>query len=299
MYALSVPSKFHRKVDREQDGLLGPVETIGRESVRIRRMPWLLVRRPQTVLLNSTYYDHSGNRIKKVNYDTNDGTPESEVYIYDISGRKTESILRQSSRTRRKIYNYDDLKNTVEILEQVVSPRQTINRKYVSISDDDGNEIESNYSDDSGISIKAFYRYAYDDKGRVNLIETLNESRLPYHEILLEYDAEGRLNAQSFCGGNGVYEKGLFNYNAQERTEERLIYRADGKASRTVYRYDSRDNLVETTHYNPTCLVGQTSHVFQYDEFGNWVEKVTRSLNPETKKPISSWVERQRINYWT
>jgi hypothetical protein len=297
MYALAVPSKVHNKVDREQDGLVGPVQAVARESRRIGRIPWLLI--TQKRVLSVTTYDVSGNRTERINYESNDGASEKEVYIYDMSGRKTESILRQASTTTRKTYCYDDAKKTIETREQVTSNRETINRKYVSVLDDSGNQIEASYSDDSGLNIKAFYRYAHDDKGKVTTIETCNESSSRYHEVLFDYDADGRLTIQAFYGPNGIYEKRLFDYGANETTEERLIYKDDAKVHyKTLYRYDDRENLVETTGYAANALVGRTSYSFKYDGFGNWVQKVTKSLNPVTNKPTSSWAEYQRISYF-
>jgi hypothetical protein len=297
MYALAVPSKFH-KVDRIQDGFIGPVKAVALETRRIGRIPWLLTTRKR--LLNITTYNASGNRIERVNYETNDGALEKEVYIYDVSGRKTESILRQASRTTTKAYYYDDGEKTIETFEQVKSEGQTINRKYGSVLDDSGNQVEASYSDDSGINLKAFYRYGHDQKGKVASIETFNERGLRYHEILFDYDVDGRITVQAFYVPNGIYEKRLFDYGANERTEERLTYRGDAKVdSRALYRYDDRDSLVETTLYTANVVVGRTSYSVQYDGFGNWVEKVTKSLDPGTKKPTASWAEYQRINYHT
>lgn len=247
-------------------------------------------------------YDAAGHRAQIINYDI-DKTEnnQAEVYSYDASGRRIESIIRHGPTITKKIYRYHDAENKIETCEEVITGERTINRKYISVFDNEGHQIEASYSDDSGIEISAFYRYAYNDKARVTTIETFNGTGSLYHRIAFDYDASGRLTKKACYGPNNtIYEQRVFDYGLVEKKEERLIYKDDSKLARKViYRYDKKGNLIEVAGYDSNgSALGRTSHSFRFDDTGNWIKKITQSWNVKIGQPTAQWVEYQRITYW-
>jgi YD repeat-containing protein len=300
-YALALPSDAQQKSDREQDGLIGNVKTVWLKSLHASRVAWLFPIE-RSIPLRMTSYNVKGNKIKVVSYDpANPSNKQTELYSYDAAGRKIEWIVRQGAIIRKTVYRYDDEKNKIEALEQVIDDKNNIvTRNYVSIFDSQGNQIEAGCSDDSGAKVKAFYRYEFDDKGKVRVIETYNEDGFLYHKVVCSYDAGGQLEEKSFYGSNGtMYERMIFTYGADGRTEEKLTYKDDGLLDRRIiYHYDNKENLTEVAGYNANpSLLGRTSHAFHYDDVGNWIKKISQSWNVETAKPISQWTEHRIIYY--
>lgn len=299
-YALAFPLDARQKPDREQDGLLGPVSTVRLKSLRISKVAWLFSIK-KWVPLREVSYNVDGNKTKAISYDpANPGNKQTEFYSYDAAGRKIEWLVRQGVIIRRTVYRYDDKAGRLEALEQVTEGKHTIvTRNYVSIFDNQGNQIEACCSDNSGAIAKAFYCYKSDEKGRVSIIETYNDDGFLYHKIVHTYDLSGKLNMTSLYGPGGIlYERRVFAYGVDGTTEEKLTYTDASLVRKIVYRYDNKQNLIEVAGYDPnSSILGSTSNAFQYDEIGNWIQKRSQSLNLKTGKYDSERIEYRVINY--
>jgi len=298
MYALACPLNRPSKSDREADGLVGPVQTVQSDVLRPTKIAWLFTiqrRMPHRCV----FYNQAGNKTKVIHYER--GSEGSEIYRYHPADRLAEAIIQHNSTITRKTYTYDDSTHRVEIREEIVTKERTIRRRYISTFNDQGLQIGAGYDDDSSIHLKAFYQYTYDDDGRVTTIQTYNEKGSRYHKLVFDYDPDGRVIAEASYGPNDtLYEQRAFNYAIDERTEDLLVYKDDNDLHlKDVYRYNDKDNLVEVTAYSATSAVlGRTSYTYQYDEIGNWVEKVARSWIVETGRASSKWTEYQTIRYW-
>jgi YD repeat-containing protein len=299
-YALAFPFDAPQQPDREQDGLVGPVSTVVLKFLRNSKVAWLFPLK-KWVTLGMVSYNLDGNKTKAISYDpANPANKQSEFFSYDAAGRKIEWLVQQGMITRKTVYRYDDKAGRVDALEQVTEGKQTIaTRNYISIFDNQGKQIESSYSDNSGAIAKAFYRYKSDDKGRVSIIETYNDDGFLYHKIVYSYDLIGRLNVKSLYGpGEMLYERRVFAYGGEGTTEEKLTYSDAGLVRKVVYRYDNRENLIEVTGYDAnSSKLGSTSNEFQYDEIGNWIEKRSQNWNLETATYDSERIECRVIHY--
>jgi len=227
-------------------------------------------------------------------------TTHDGVYSYDAAGRKIEWLVRQGVIIRKTVYRYDDKAGRLEALEQVTEGKNAIaTRKYVSIFDNQGNQIESCCSDSSGAIAKAFYRYKSDEKGKVSIIETYNDDGFLYHKIVHTYDLSGKLSMTSLYGPSDLlYERSVFAYGVDGTTEEKLTYSDASLVRKIVYRYDNTENLIEVAGYDAnSSKLGSTSNEFQYDEIGNWIEKRSQSWNLKTVKYDSERIECRVIHY--
>jgi hypothetical protein len=300
LYALALPTSAQQKPDTDDGGLMGPVRSVLVESLRPLRLPWLFSIQ-RRLSLRRISFDADGHKTKAVTYDPATKKSLTEVYSYDIWGRKTELIVRQRSIVAKTVYRYHEKKNEIEALEQVTSGRRSIMRKYVSIFDSDGNQIAASFSEGGGTEVKASYHYEYNDDGKLRIIETRDGGDFAYHRIVYMYDSAGKLSMTSAFGPDGgLYDRRIFSYGAHRKTEERLTYKDRTNLDRKiVYHYDDRQNLIEVAGYNASSsLLGRTTHALKYDEVGNWTEKISQSWDVHTSKPTSKWTEYREICYW-
>jgi YD repeat-containing protein len=300
MYALAFPSDARQKPDRELDGLLGPVSTVRLKSLRISKVGRLFPIKKR-VPLRKDFYNVDGNKTKAISYDpANTGNKQTESYSYDAAGRKIEWLVRQGVIIRKTVYRYDDKAGRLEVFEQVTEGKHTIvTRKYVSIFDNQGNQIESCCNDSSGAIAKAFYRYKSDEKGKVSVIETYNGDGFLYHKIVYTYDSNGKLNIESLYGpGDYLYERRVFGNGVDGTTEEKFTYDDTSLVRKIVNRYDNKENLIEVTGYDTNLsILGSTTNTFQYDVMGNWTEKRSQSWNAKTGEYDSERIEYRAIQY--
>lgn len=299
MFALARPCS-QDKIDIARDGLNGPVRSVLLESSAASRVGWLLGRRSR-IPVQSTSYNADGNRLETIRYDNGETKrADTEVCSYDSTGRLIKSILRQGSTTTTKLYRYNDVPRSLEIRENVVTDKESIDRVYISVFDDRGQQVESMYAD-TDIQLKALYNYIYDDSQRLRALETFNGEDVLYHRIVFNYDDVGRLSLEaSYAPDGSMYEQRVYNYGIAERTEEESSFK-DGTLlkEKTIYRYDDRENLIEVLAYDQTsALCGRTSHFLKYDELGNWVEKTTQSWEVKTGKPTATCTQYRMICYW-
>ncbi len=295
-YALACPSTPQNKVDREQEGLLGPVREVWLRRLRSVKMAWLFpIERRMPLRLTS--FNERGNKTEVVSYEPAH-QKVTETYKYDLSGRKIERSIKQGSILTKTLYYYDAEAGRIESIEKVTDGKHSVTRRYASIFDKKGNQVKAIYSDDSIAEISASYRYEFDDEGRLATIETYDSNETVNHKIVCSYDLSGRLSQKSWYGlTKGEYERRVFAYGPNGRTEQRLTFDRTASLERQiVYRYDERNNLVEVAGYDShRSLVGRTSHTLQFDDVGNWIQRVSQTGDP--RKPTAEWVEFQVITY--
>lgn len=115
-------------------------------------------------------------------------------------------------------------------------------------------------------------------------------------------DANSAQDDPSSNGGPGGHEyaRKTFNYGPNGWTEEKMTLDvASGLEHKIAYRYDARNNLVDAAGYDSNAsLVGRTSHALQYDNVGNWIQRVSHTWDIHTGKPDSEWIDYQTIDYY-
>jgi hypothetical protein len=298
-YALALPSSAQRAVDKEQDGLVGPVREVRLKTLYRTKIAGLFsVER--TIPVRFVSYNPPGNRARVVRYEAGNGVGRHiEVYTYDSTGRKIEVATRRKHISTKTAFQYDQQR--LETSEQFSDGKRVIRRSHISVFDEQGNQTEARYLDDSGVETKAFYRYEFDDAGRITTILTYDEGGSLYHRIDCSFESDGRVKAKSAYGpGNQLYERRIFTYERGQSVESRLTYKAGPTLQRKIaYRFDDKKNLIELLAYNAQlALIARTSHDFGYDATGNWLERTSRSWDVATGQVISEWKDRQIISYY-
>ncbi|MEK6321560.1 MAG: hypothetical protein AABN33_07750 [Acidobacteriota bacterium] len=305
MYALAYPSNTEKKSDRDQNGLNGPVQTSLLGAIRPSKIARLFGRE-RRVLLRKVSYNRSGNGTVVENYDPGSTGNRIEVFSYDAIGRKTERILQQGSITWKTIYRYVDDKDKdhrIATSETFIQGRSTAFSKHVDIFDSKGDQIAASHTE-NGVEIKASYDYDYNDEGKLTTIGTYNANKVLYHKVIYAYDSSGNTLMKSSYQPDGLlYDRTIFTYDISKRkaiAEERLIYKDDKSLDFwIVYNYDDRQNAIEVARYDESAsLLARTSHALNYDEAGNWIEKITQCWDTNTCKPMAERIEYQVIRYY-
>ncbi len=299
MYALACPATRKTKSDCEEDGLIGPVRVVKLLSVVNSSFGWFFGRQ-RKVLAGKLCYDRTGNKIEAVIYQ-NAGQKESrfENYDFDAAGRRTEWRVVQGNSRIKTSYHYDK-ENRIEAFEKTLIGEHVIKRKYDLVFNDRGDQVEASYEDDRHLALKARYRYDYTDEGQIAAIETYGSDGHLYHKMICEHDSDGRVITKSCLDWAGtMYEKIAVTYGISTRTEEKVTFKNGDLVSKIVYRYDAQENLIDVacfdSHYS---LQGKTSHSFNLDGMGNWIEKISESCGPSSAYPITRWTEHRRLTYW-
>ena len=299
MFGLACPMEADKRKDTLQDGLAGPVKsTLVHCNYQSRLTRFLGIDRSINLRFDS--YNRDGYKNKVTIFDPAKWRGKQvERFKYDKLGRKTESVARQGSTLKKTVYHYDDSVRRVETVETIRLGRKSISRKYLSVFDPRGAQIEAIYVDDRGGDAKAFYKYDYDSEARTRVIRTLNESGFVYHKLVLDYDAAGRLAKRSAFSEKALYEIRIFHFGPEGYKEEVLSYGvAESLERRTVYTFDQFGNLTDVICYAASGeLLGRTSHQYFFDDLGNWLERVSRSWDTRTGQFGDTSTQRRSIRY--
>lgn len=301
MYAQARPSKLRKESDRQQDKLVGPVQSVRLESLKASMMASLFGRGKRSPLRSASYHPN-GNKIRVVTYNAGSSENCTELFSYDELGRRTEWILRQGPTVVRSTYFYADKENKIEVAGQVTNGDNVTLSRSVSTFDSNGNEVEARYSDDSGIETFVLYEYRYDDAANIIEVSAINSATKPYHRVAYRYDLNGDVVEESLYGHDeALYDRTVFVYERRKKTtERRWIYKADnGLLYGLVTSFDDRGNVVEVARYDEReALLAKTSHCLDYDVVGNWIKRTTQCLDVSTGRPGASWTEYQVIDYY-
>jgi hypothetical protein len=300
-YGLARPSNAQKQPDRQDEGFVGPVRKVRLKALHFSKLAWLVPMK-RRIPLRMISFNNVGNKIKVVNYEpTKADMNQIEVYRYDRGGRRIEKTVKQGSMVAKALFYYADSEGRIDSIEKVTDGTNLVSRRYTSIFDDQGNQIKASYQEDSTPEFSVSYRYRFDDNGRTRTIETYDAGGSLYHEIVCSYDSAGRLSKESCYGPGGhEYARKTFIYGPNGWTEEKMALDVASSLERKItYRYDARNNLVDVAGYDShDSLIGRTSHALQYDNVGNWIERVSQTWDIHTGKPDSESINYQTIDYY-
>lgn len=137
----------------------------------------------------------------------------------------------------------------------------------------------------------------FNDKNQVE--ETMNYTYQPeaQQSEVLGYDATGKLQGKQVvrydANGNKISELSLdakgnfllnseFVYDGKQRLSERKFEDKEGKRVVLKYVYDEKNNVIEENYYGEGVhLYGQKKFSYQYDNQGNWKQRIEHIYNTE------------------
>jgi YD repeat-containing protein len=242
--------------DREEDGLLGPVQSVEtRESLLVQtdrydssgRVTERLQggKEPSQGLwpLRFSYrYDQAGRRISEAVHDARGELVKETRSAYDDHGDRSAEVAAWGDGTfeNASLYEYDEAHRTKRGLHY--NAVQVINRNLFA------------YDEAGRLTRERFERnYRYDQAG--NLMVTTDRFDAGY-EVAISYDGQGHVS---------------------EKVVSDLKGRRQG---RSEFRYDEHGNQIEERSYDAEGrLTDRKAYRYDYDAVGNWIQETIQWWN--------------------
>ena len=165
-------------------------------------------------------YDSTGNHIKTININ-NEGVKSLIINKY-IKNNNTERLFfsNENKLTGKAVYKYDKNNNLIELIS---------------------------YEKDGKINYKEFYKY--NSKNEIIETKTYNEDgEIDEYSIYLKPE-QNKTEIQSLDKNRELKSKYTSITNSKNLVTE-TIYFNDNKETRTVYKYDENDFLIESLEYD-------------------------------------------------
>jgi hypothetical protein len=210
-------------------------------------------------------YDKNNNNIECITYNSNGSLASKKVNKFDSENKLIEG------------YEFDDRKKIIGKTTrndsagyQVFTCYEWISRELVKtlerVFDKNGNNVANYYFSDRALESKEIRRY---DTNR-NLLETIQHYPLTREQIVTR-----------------------FKYDEQNNKVEDIVLKNNLVTSKTMSKYDARNNLTETFSYGVQgTLKGHHKYLYEFDTEGNW----TKRINIFNDRPTS--VSIRQIEYY-
>lgn len=195
-------------------------------------------------------YNIEGYLIKEDRFYSDGNLFEKVEFVYDDQGNKIEkNIIRPGGRAEfvgQILYLYKNGRMVGET-EYSTTGDLIINKNF---------EFDSN-----GNTIKEIRTYP----------------KAKSSERTFEYDNTGNMIGKKIFYSSGDLSQGfVYNYDNKGNKIEDIYFNRDNKSSsrKDIYTYDDKNNINEIKIFYDGHLEKKVNNTFQYDEKGNWVEKV-------------------------
>lgn len=210
-----------------------------------------------------------------------DGSVSKEITykkfsLYNEDGFETETTIYNTNGKSSKLYFlYDTAKFNVGFKE--FSEEGTLWLTVTYIVDKDGNKEIALYD--------WLERGGYDEirEKSEQLYEVLN--RNPWDKVLYVNDYRGyHLEEEYLKADETLLFKFTYRYDIFGNKTEMIYFNAKGRTSwETKYKYDRKNNMVESTVYKSNRVAAISKYSYQFDSTGNWT---SRTEKREVKRNI-------------
>ncbi|MBI3799068.1 MAG: hypothetical protein HY268_19150 [Deltaproteobacteria bacterium] len=282
------------KTDLQENGLIGPVQTVRVEDAQFSSQSGQWVegrRRPMTTIT----YDIRGNKIEEI-------APDSKT-LYTYNAQENLSA----------IVSYDPNRS----LCQFGYPCDAEGRKLETrlSYDAQGRKLETRLLYFDGTPDQKIV-YTYDDKG--HLIEEVTSDRGGLiGKMVYTYDDQGHLLKEDVHGpGDGFKYRSVHTYDEQGKRIATTNYYTHGPAlgiEKVVTTYDSQGNILELTTYYTEKIIDEDKedrsipppakrlYNYEFDAHGNWVKQIETRCLSETSQLVCEpfTVTYRTITYYT
>jgi hypothetical protein len=216
-------------------------------------------------------------------------------YHYDSFGRLERVVARSATGTDRvyELYQYDETgRKTVTVYPDPAlrgKLHTTVETAFETSADASSIVTHFDHQD------RPWKRLFYDLNGRVE------------RRILMRYDAAGRLVEDGEGEAEGIIREDLrrlYGYDAEGRLIETTMYYYGLWMYRTTFGYNDQGDIIEERHQHTGGIIEEsgerdwkTQSRYQYDDRGNWTERVTENVLGTGDRRLSM-IERRRIDYY-
>ena len=297
--------------DTGQFGLRGPVRVCEteREYVQPDR---------QWVMHTSTIFSTDGNLLER-RHRNPDGSQWSMVCRYDDGGRLSQKDEANFQGTQLLCYRYDSFGRVVDVTARSAADTERVCESYQY--DETGRKTLTVYPDPalrgklhttvetafetSADASSIVTHFDHQDRPLKRVFFDLNDR--VERRILMRYDAAWRLVEEGESEGNGVIREDLrrlYRYDAEGRLIEKTMYYFLW-IYRLTFAYNDQGDMIEERHEHTgggvteesDCREWKTQSRYQYDDRGNWIERVSDDVAGTGERRMSM-IERRRIDYY-
>jgi hypothetical protein len=299
--------------DRQQAGLHGLVRMCAVERE-------YLYPDHRWVMQTSSTFSERGNLLEQ-HHQNPDGSEWSILWRYDHHERLLEKEQRGPSAVEVFSYSYD----AAGRLEHVaVRPEAGVERICESYRyDSAGQKMATVYPDPAlrganvGVEMESAFQISveassiltiFDEQDRPLKRVFYDPNGMVERRTLMRYDDAGRLAEEGEREADGSIRQDfrhVHRYDSEGRLMEKLIYHYAFGTHRKMFVYNEQGDTIEEEHHRTAGLIEHDGCVhdwnityrYQYDDRGNWIERVTLTILPGVE-PNVSMVERRMLNYY-
>ena len=262
--------------DRERDGLLGPVQTVSTEYGKLEE--------GSSEKIEKAAYDRAGNRVALEMAYTKIGQESATVslrttYERDTSGAVTSSkaVAGDGAVQSKTSYKYDGHGNLTERL--ISGEKGDLIFKELSKYDGSDRKIETRYDMPNNMP-GSLQQYLYDERGNVSSITSFKDCNSWERCRSLDYRA-------------------INTYDGKGNLIKTTLYKKDGLIEAVrVFHYTASNVLIQIDVFgSDTSLREKEIYAYKFDEFGNWIERVTTTLT-ETCRQSDACKEKRTFTYF-
>lgn len=219
-------------------------------------------------------------------------TVRFDIYkIYNKYGKimKTEKFEKDGKMWEQRIIIRDENGKFQKGLKN--NSKNELKEYWTIKTDKKGNVIQSKTHNNND-ELTNIQESKYDTKG--NNISFVNKS-LKYNNIfktIYEYNSKNELVKRIKYKNNTLKDERTYKYDNKGNEIEQYLYR-DGSITKYISEYDKMNNILESYWFNENGeQTHQTSFIYVYDKYGNWLTK-KRSSNG-----VLSLIWERKIEYY-
>lgn len=232
--------------------------------------------------LTSSVFNEKGQLIKESRFNSKGNLEWKAINKYDVHGNVIErDVYNPVGYLLSKKISAFDAKGKL-IGSKEFDADENLLSKETSSFDSDGNQILVTYKLTKGNSIKTVER-VFDQRNRNIENSYFTNGSLESKDIRGYDSIENCIEFTEFYPLRNEQNTIRYRYDKQNNKIEEVSSRNNLVTSRSLSRYDKKNNLVETSTYGVMGnLITQQKHQYQYDDEGQWIRQIIMINNNPT-----------------
>jgi hypothetical protein len=248
-----------------------------------------------------------------------DGSESSVVCRYDDHGRLSQKQHQDPKASQLFSYHYDALGRLERVVARSATGADRVCESYQYAAA--GRKTCTVYPDpvppgNIGVDMEAAFDISVEASSILTIFDERDRpvKRVFYgpndvveRRVLMRYDTGGRLVEKGECEAEGIIREDLrhlYRYDVEGRLVEKTMYYYGLWTYWKTFVYNDQGDVVEERHRRTGGMVEEggdqdwkTLSRYQYDDRGNWVERVAETVLRTGDRTLSM-IERRSLNYY-